>query len=437
MNLPFARIALREGERAYRKNSPDLSAAEASFRKAIAFLDPRTADPHEQHALGTAWMSLGNVLLHGDEIGNLESGITCYDRAIPLLEPLVLTGNAAWIADVAAVRANRGHALLRAGSPRLLPEAEGELEKAIEIIKHVFPTSESRYLHNLAGMWFNLGQVKRARQDPKAILVFEQSLKIISQVPENYLQGNLVFLQVCLNLGNAFWEIKRDAESALRAFDEGLKRFSFLPEDTRSSHLSLNASLLANSAHVLAESDRVPNKPVQATLELVRSLEHRNALAAELGLIARRARALHLAKRIFDSHNDKTESEYLALQLSDTIDDALFLLRQWKRPGESRFNSFEKRFIQLGLEVYARYLPQYLGEFVEELVGSGAELHGSLRSRIVALLDSTFDRIWKQSFMDADVVEMERNLETAHSIHLAQELINESGVSNASVPVSR
>lgn len=434
---PVVEEWIQKGDRAFRSAPPDLTAAADAYRRSISRLSAVVAPSvGKRHQLGAAWLNLGNVLLWGDGVTRLDKGLRCYDRAQALLEPLLATASPLVVADAAAVRANRGHALLRAGDRRDLPIVIEEFSRGIEYLERLFPTEELRYYHNLAAMYFNLGQAQRAaggENAKQAIGSLRKALSLAGRLPADNPAGRSLRISILLNLANAHWDLERSAKEAAATYARIIGMFPEPPLDARERMIL--ATVHANRAHVLAEGGSEADigeaeSSARRALDLCEERVENRALAAELALIARRALAVSGGHKLTALEQGRHDTEEAAFELTDLADASLALARQWAERDAARFEPFVQRFFRFGLEVYSRTCPRFLDEFILEHVEM-PEATGNVSprgARFIAWSEETLTTTLKKLKREEEIVlgtpRTKRLFETVERLENVQERLS-------------
>jgi hypothetical protein len=271
-------------------------------------------------------MKVGIQALGSGEPDAVEQALSCFSRALDRRRQLPFETDAVARYDLAACHLNRAEALaMRAAGPRAA-EALRDYDHAVALL-HALPLgADPRYPRRLAIALQNRGLVLQAQGTAAAaevVAAFSAARAVLErEVSARIPDRRHLLAVVCLNLANAHstagepsWASARDA--ARRA------------------------------------------------LALVEGEEQSDAAAAEVGLKARHtlcrvaaATALSNPRRVVASAD--------VHDATDLVDDGLALVRSWEQKGTTRFRPVAADLLRFGAEVYARYQPQFLREFLLE-----------------------------------------------------------------------
>lgn len=364
---------IREADVCLRRPVPEVSRAEALLNRAIEGLGETPVSAAERHLLGSAWLNRGNLWGRGDEGATLDLADGCYRQAVRWLAWGNDMRSLGRQLDLAGAWANRGHALLRRGTVERLESALQHFGEADRILRALLSLEglNPRVILHFGGNRFLHGQTLRALGRPGACEAFQEGIAALTRLENRWDDGHsIVFCQLWLNLGNATWDETRDLESALEAYARVITRVNRaregrpaeIPRDLRL--LSLSAQ--ANRAQLLLENGCDPSAEVAGILTEIGESETSEPVFGEFALLARRARVMWWGKELTErQRTGRTIDEHVS-RLSDEIDRGLALGRRWAPVDPPLFIPLWIRFFRLAVELYAAFLPQFLGEVIED-----------------------------------------------------------------------
>lgn len=279
------------------------------------------------NAEASKWMKRGIALLTENTAAALRESVPCFEAAIELRRTLPLRENAWHRYVLAAGWMNRADALTRLGA---LDEAVASYDEAVALLQTLDLEENPLFRKRLVLAWMNRGVTLQQGGSAAAVISFENALALAG---EPALRATSL-----TNLGNALLQ--------------------FNPPDP------------ARARHALQEA-----------LSLLANKELKEIEAAELSLNARRGLCRVIAWQL-----DKANSPHpdLVSAATDTAEDALTLVRHWQQCGENRFRELALEMVHFGARAYQLYQPQFLTEFLTEMLPSFRPEALSARQRATA-----------------------------------------------------
>jgi hypothetical protein len=173
---------------------------------------------------------------------------------------------------------------------------------------------------------------------------------------------------------------------------------------------------LLNRANLLLDLGRITEArdDAVASLALISSDEHRSVVDAGLALMARRALCDAIGQVIADS--GPREQDRLAHEVSDIVDGALALVRDWSRRGEDSFAQLAVRFFRFGCELYRRHQPHFLAEFVSENLEAASSDAFEMHAIASEAVDAALEDAARPEFLTVGDPRSERIVETHRTL---------------------
>jgi hypothetical protein len=286
------------------------------------------AEALEIDARASVLMKQGMRLLDDDRHDTLAEAVTLFDRARDLRCRLPIDDVPVFRYGLAACWLNRADALMRMRDQAQLPAAICACDEGIALLKGLPLGDDARFPRRLAMAHQNRGlalQAQAQRATPQAIAAFREALAVLDQdhavpIPDRrYLQA-----AVWTNLASAY------------AREEGDESWTF------AKHAALRA------------------------VSFVTETEDHDAAAAEVGLKARHVMCVAMAGRLHETIAIGGAMADDVHSATDVADEGLSLARRWEQKGVTRFRDLAVDLFRFGAHVYARYQPQFLGEFVAD-----------------------------------------------------------------------
>lgn len=289
-------------------------AVELYQRAAQEIPDAPTSDPDDLNDLADLWTNAGICLLQQNEQETLEKSLACFQRAIELRHLIPVEAGSLLRWGISAGWMNRGDALTRLGSPEQLREALASYDRALHELSLLPQTAAVRNRTGVA--WLNRALTAEALPDHMESLANLAHAVGLLDAPVDEVQRQTLSA-VCLN------------QSRLLLASEEL--------------------LLALEA-------------ARKALELARAGEQEDLVSAEIALKARHRACLALAILI-EKPGPRGSEDWIA-ETTDTVEEALSLIRGWEQRGCREFRPLAHDFFAFGLRIYRVCQPHFLGEFL-------------------------------------------------------------------------
>jgi tetratricopeptide (TPR) repeat protein len=227
-------------------------------------------------------------------------------------------------------------------------------------------------LRDRAVAWMNRGHELLLQGDEASLAgaldAYGEAITILRRLPvaENPAWANSLGAAL-MNRGHLLHRLHGTGQAALAlaAFDEAANVLKAIADDDNAWPRRNLAGTLLNRANLLLDLGRLDAACGVAREALARSLPHERAhlIDADLALKARRALADALGQLLVVRHADQEE---FARQASDTVDDALAVIRHWSVQADAALRLLAMRFFRFGVQLYRFHQPHFLAEFIEE-----------------------------------------------------------------------
>ena len=164
--------------------------------------------------------------------------------------------------------------------------------------------------------------------------------------------------------------LEGDAASAAAAFADAIAVLEHEHSAGIPDRDYLRAVVWLNVAN-LSAADTAPDAHVEAreaaarALALVADSEAEDVSAATVGLHARHL-LCRLCAHSLSQAIDEAGMPDDVHEATDAVDDGLALVRSWERREVDAFRAVAFELFRFGARVYARYQPQFLGEFIAD-----------------------------------------------------------------------
>lgn len=284
----------------------------------------------DQPTEAAAWIARGQQLEAQATPAALAGAVRSYDCAIAILR-LHTSDRPATRQELAIACMNRGNALQKIGTPESLAAAVSAYDETIALFDA--PAFETNFLarNSLGAAWMN------------------RALALHRQV-----RGGTT----------TFTDIVRSHRTAIAVLQT-------LPLDESPWYRRNLSAAWMNLANALLDSNAPDRLAISAdaarrALAVVRDAESSDPIAAELALKARRCLCDALGHQLSANELASVSHETTAAETSDTVDDALALIRHWTQAGGPDFRALTERFFRFGAHFYRIYQPHFLAEFVLE-----------------------------------------------------------------------
>lgn len=285
-------------------------------------LDPDVDGPNDQASL---LMQRGIALMEQNSLEATEDALRCFDEALALRRALPYQEVPLLRFGLAACLLNRADALARLATGDTLDTLLDAYDESIEVVRELPMDEDPRYPRRLAIAHQNRG------------LVLQQHGRV---------------------------------EAAIAAFTGALAVLEREGSQAISDLASLQGAVLMNRANArlaygAPEMAEPALEDIHRAMTLAAASESDDLTAASIGLGARHLRCRAAAGQMPEARADGTVPDAIH-ELTDTIDEALGLVRQWEQRGESRFRPIAYDLFRFGVRVYAIYQPQFVEEFIAD-----------------------------------------------------------------------
>jgi tetratricopeptide (TPR) repeat protein len=272
--------------------------------------------PRGKNELANAYTNRGIALLSGGEKDELPEALADFDRAIALRKDLPAEGeeNVRW--GLAASLMNRGDVLHRLGERN--DEARAAYDEAIGLLEAMDWQGNPGVLQRLALAWANRGLVGENHDDSRRC--FEKCIELLPE-PQNPAQL-LTLCNALLNRGRHSLGVAGDTEASA------------------------------------ADARKV--------LDLTTPHERDHPAPAELSLQGRHLLAHALVTWLDSSKKGPGLAEDWIGDTTDTVEDALSVMRHWEQQGFTGLRPLAGELFALGLHVYRVCQPHFFAEFLIE-----------------------------------------------------------------------
>ncbi|MCX6955190.1 MAG: hypothetical protein NTV51_23805 [Verrucomicrobia bacterium] len=350
---------------------------------------------------------------------------------------------AAWLA--------RGQSLEAQATPEAVAEAVRSYERAIALLRAT-PSADPALRHNLAVAHMNRGnalqKIASAESVSASVLAYDETIALLRTPPlnENPVVQNTLGA-AWMNRGHALHRLGT-AESVAGAVESHRAAIAVLqalplapaagvPTEAILNHRLNLAGAWMNLANTLLDSASLAERHVLArdattqSLALVDAddLVHVHPVAAELSLLARRARCDALGQLIF-AVSDPALSQELAAEAGDIVDDGLALVRFWEQHEVPHFRPLGARLYHFGAQLYRINQPHFLAEFLLEHLdpaqSPGANpADPALLATATEAIAAALQPLRAARFVRADDPGTLRQVETLRSLQAAEQRLAE------------
>jgi len=303
---------------------------------------------------------------------NRAASLRCHRRAIEILSDLPVAENPDYLADLGAAWVNLGCALQAGDGRESLHEALGASDRAIEFLGRLPIGAHPRFRHNLAAAWMGradvLARIDAASGRAEALCSYGRAIEIARDLPlDEKASFRILFASCWINRGNLLQAMggAEALSAAVGSYDAALAALGNLPQSGHrlAGHRSATAWTNRGEAHLrLAQCDSAGKAAHSARMALaqIEGGGPEMPASAERGLGALRvlARALESlpsgANRVAELTDIAEQGVELALGFRDRATDLFDPLVAW--------------FFSFGCRVYGRWQPQFLAEFIDDVL---------------------------------------------------------------------
>lgn len=354
-----------------------------------------------RHRAGSAWTDRGTARHISGGPGDWSSSVRCHRRAVELLGGLPVGENAGYLADLGGAWVNLGCAL-RAGASRDCQEgALAAFEKAIGLLERLPIAASPRFRHNLAAALMNradaLAQMGIPASRADAIGAYCRAIETARGLPLDDKPSFRVLLASChINLGNLHLSLSSPTE-AEPAYEKALEALGELPRRGHRLACHHAATALTNMGDALLQlGARSAGRAVDSARMALAHVEGRRLegpTSAKVRLLAMRvmARGLEALARGGCAGLGETVAA-----LTDIAERGIDLAFAGRDAAPDLFDPFIVWYFSFGGRVYGRYQPQFLAEYIEEMLrrwdfqshpGVGGELREVARQALAGALE--------------------------------------------------
>jgi tetratricopeptide (TPR) repeat protein len=261
-------------------------------------------------------------------------------------------------------------------------EALGAFDRAVELLE-LLPFGETpRFRHNLAAAWMNRAdafrQIDTSMGQSRALRAYGRAIEVARDLPLDEKPSYRVLLASCwINLGNLHQRLSRFSEAVLD-YDRGLAALGTLPDSGHRLARHHAATAWTNRGEALMCA---PIGNASAAVESARmALRHVEGRAVagdadvKLGLLALRVIARGLESELRAEASPQSTDRVAAL--TDVAERGIDLAFAGRERDPQMFDPLIVWFFSFGSRIYGRYQPQFLAEYLEEVIhglNSGAD----------------------------------------------------------------
>jgi hypothetical protein len=324
---------------------------------------------HERlHRAGSAWTDRGTVyLLSGMALDRAES-IRCHKRAIKLMEQLPVGEDPSYLADLGTAWVNLGCALTAEGAPDLLGQAREAFDRAIALIERLCVGDTPRFRHNLAAAWMNRADASADRLD--ALRGYHRAIEVAGELPLDEKPAFRVLLASSwINLGNLHLRLSEFFDAVI-SYDGALAALGNLPGSGHrlACHHAATAWTNRGEAFLHFANGEGAGHAVESARRALALVEGRRVdgpIDAKLSLRALRvvASGLETLLRCGTAGADRVG------ELTDVAEWGISVAIANRDAAPDVFEPFLVWFFSFGSRAYGRYQPQFLAEYLEEMLG--------------------------------------------------------------------
>jgi tetratricopeptide (TPR) repeat protein len=330
--------------------------------------------------MGTAHFVLGGS-------GDWSESVRCHKRAVEVLGGLPVEEDDEYLADLGAAWVNLGCALQAGPPPESLGEALDALDRGIELLGRLPVRSSTRFRHNLAAAWMNkadaLAKIDARDSRSGALDSYGRAIETAGELPLDEKPSFRVLLASCWNNKGNLQHRLLDFPAAVRAYDEAIAAIGALPQSGHRLACHHAATAWTNRAEALlsqASSDGalVAVKSAEMALAKLEGKHLGGAADAKLVLRALRAKGCGLEALMGGGSGHGAEK---VSALSDLAEQGMALALANRNAAPDVFDPLIDWFFSFGCRAYGRHQPQFLAEYLEEVLGHpGVRACGALEA---------------------------------------------------------
>ncbi len=374
---------IEEGDRILKGMGGSWQDAENAYANALELLgaEENLQGTEARHQYAWTWMNRGNLYGMKGSVEGVEQSLECYARAERVMLAIAEEERTDDMrADMGALLANQGHALLRLGGQQHWEKAVDCYQRSVDLFDQLPWRDNKRFHHHLIGGWYNMGNALQMAENAHGdtMRCYENALALAQEFQVSEPGHFSLIAGIWLNYGNTLGRTEDDPslEKALRCYDNAIRLFQHLTLQPGQPQEYELASAWANKANILSLEEKTWSDPqaalreAQCALDIVSGKEETNLHLAEISLKARRARCQAYGV-LLPKQDEQADERYHAA--SDEVDHAMELIRVWEQRQIPAFRELAVRLFHFGSHLYRIRQPRFLAEFVEETLGGIAE----------------------------------------------------------------
>ncbi len=276
--------------------------------------------------------------------------------------------------------------------------------RAIELLA-AQPNEQVRKELGLA--WMNFGNARQKEPDPlaseEAVRAYDDAIALLhdDSVPNDSALRNSIGA-AWMNRGHALQRrgLRDGTIAALDSYDQAIALLETLPlNENQFFAINLAAALLNRAQALLAlptpeaiAAHTAGSKALKLVIETART----DPTAADIAL-----KTYHALSAALSHLLARNPDAALIAETSDTIDDALALVRHWETQGVQAIRPFEIVFYRFGARFYLSHQPQFVAEFLLEtlthvaapgVIADSGELHSIATSTLAQARSDVYNR---------------------------------------------
>jgi tetratricopeptide (TPR) repeat protein len=268
----------------------------------------------------------------------------------------------------------RGIALLSCREPAALPEALACFEQAISLRRDLPLELQPWFRWGLTAGWMNRAEaLHRLGRNDEALQSYDEAVRHLALVPPD-LDEAVRWRAALAHMNRALVLRDLGAErlpEALATVHNAIEHLSRPPPANARERGTLGVAFV-NQARMLLDLSPAPLREAQAAalrgVELLRELESSDATAAEAALHARHAFCLATAILLESPPVAVPEADAWIITATDAVEEGLALYQKWQAELDEVLRPVAVELFRFGGRIYLAYQPQFLAEYLEDLV---------------------------------------------------------------------
>jgi tetratricopeptide (TPR) repeat protein len=283
----------------------------------------------------TALLQRGQAM---ENEGRFDAALDAYDQALAFLRLNAPAAAPDTLNALGAVWLYRGDTLQRVGTAPSLKDAVTAYDEAIACFEKLPLDPDPRLRQQLGAAWLNRGHTQIVAENfPAAVESFTAAVRVLAPLP---IAQDPHFR---LNLAGAHTNV---AHALLSAREGG--------------QLDEPDSLLRAAA------------AARSALQTIAEAERSHEVFAGLSLRARRALVVALGSQLAPAQQRGEPLQPLVAEATDAVDEGLALARALEEHNLPQHRPLAQRLFRMGAQLYGGHQPQFLGEFVLEVLSCPA-----------------------------------------------------------------